>query len=87
MKKLFCLLAVIFIFTLFASGCSTAQDVTDGINKVNDSVQDVNKAVQNINKSIEDTGNKLLPDSENNGSGESGVGENEKGDGGESEEE
>lgn len=76
MKKLFCILAVMFMFSLFASGCGNAQDVTDGIKNVNDSIQNVNKTVQDVNKSIQDTGNQLSPNKEDKGSGESGSKDN-----------
>lgn len=76
MKKLFFAIAVMFVFTLFVSGCGTAQDLTDGINNVNDSIQNVNKAVEDVNKGIQDVGNPLSPDKETSGSGESGANDN-----------
>lgn len=79
MKKLFCIVAVIFMFSLITSGCGTLQDVTDGVKNVNDSIQNVDKTVQDVNKSIQDAGNQLSPNKEDNGSGEAGS-ENDKGD-------
>lgn len=78
MKKLFCLLAVMFMFSLFALGCGNVPDITDGINNVNDSIQNVNKAAQDINKSIQDTENQISPDKEDNGATESGAKDSEE---------
>ena len=72
MKKLFCILVVMVMFSGFVSGCGNAQDVTDGIKNVNDGIQNVNKTVQDVSKSIKDTGNQLSPNKEDKGAGESG---------------
>ena len=78
MKKLFCILAVMVMFSVFVSGCGNAQDVTDGIKNVNDGIQNVNKKVQDVSKSIKDTGNQLSPNKEDTGSGESGSKDNKE---------
>ncbi|TEB16495.1 hypothetical protein Psfp_01327 [Pelotomaculum sp. FP] len=78
MKKTFCILAVMFMFSLFTYGCGNAPDITDGIKNVNDSIQNVNKAVQDVNKSIQDTGNQISPNKEDNGAKESGAKDNKE---------
>lgn len=76
MKKLFYILAIMFMFSLFVPGCGTMQDVNNSIKNVNDSIQNINKTAQDVNKSIQDTGNQPKEDK---GSGELGSKDN-KGD-------